>query len=78
VSGALWPRRLSLPGCYVEHLSIRCLNCDRGWAMASAPSVYDQQAHESCPCPYCGAYTLCCAESEEPLTAFLRPTERAL
>jgi hypothetical protein len=49
----------------VEQLSVRCLTCDHGWSMASSPSVYEQQALESCPCPNCGAYTLCCAEEDK-------------
>jgi hypothetical protein len=28
-------------------------------------SIYEQQTIESCPCPRCGAYTLCCQEAEE-------------
>jgi hypothetical protein len=28
-------------------------------------SLYEQQAVESCPCPRCGAYTLCCHEPRE-------------
>jgi hypothetical protein len=62
----------------VEHLSIRCLTCDHGWSMASPPSVYEQQALESCPCPYCGAYTLCCAEEERLELRRQALAERAL
>jgi hypothetical protein len=48
----------------VEHLTIRCLSCERDWSLASSPSVYEQQALESCPCPFCGGYTLCCTDEE--------------
>jgi len=34
---------------------------------AAAISLYEQQAVESCPCPHCGAYTLCCQEPNELL-----------
>jgi hypothetical protein len=45
----------------VELLSVRCLSCEQGWTTPAAFSVYEQQDQESCPCPYCGAYTLACA-----------------
>jgi hypothetical protein len=48
----------------VELLSIRCLSCGQGWTTSGALSVYEQQAQESCPCPFCAAYTLCCAEAD--------------
>jgi hypothetical protein len=48
----------------VEQRTIHCLGCERQWTMASSASVYEQQALESCPCPFCGAYTLCCGEEE--------------
>jgi hypothetical protein len=58
-------RPLSLPQVvFVEQQSIRCLSCDRGWSMPSSSSIHEQQALESCPCPFCGAYTLCCAEED--------------
>ncbi len=33
--------------------------------MVASPSVHEQQALESCPCPFCAAYTLCCPEEEK-------------
>jgi hypothetical protein len=48
----------------VELLSIRCLSCGKGWKTTSAYSVYEQQDQESCPCPFCAAYTLCCAKPD--------------
>jgi hypothetical protein len=41
------------------------VSCGRSWAVASAFSLHEQQAVESCPCPECGAYTLCCHDPEE-------------
>jgi hypothetical protein len=40
-------------------LIITCESCDQAWTVVSTFSVYEQQAVESCPCPHCGAYTLC-------------------
>lgn len=54
-------------GGSVERLTISCLNCKQGWFMTTPFSVYEQQAQESCPCPLCGSYTLCCAAPEKPL-----------
>jgi hypothetical protein len=53
-------------GCFVDS-TIRCLSCGEGWKLSRGHlfSVHGQQAQESCPCPSCGAYTLCCAEAEE-------------
>ena len=39
-------------------VEVRCLECEQGWPLPAAPTVYEQQALESCPCPYCGAYVL--------------------
>jgi hypothetical protein len=50
----------------VSPLIISCETCGRAWAVASPYSVYEQQAVESCPCPHCGAYTLCCPDQEGP------------
>jgi hypothetical protein len=47
----------------VERLTIKCASCGREWLAAAPFSVYEQQAVESCPCPHCGAYTLCCHET---------------
>ncbi|HEV3263124.1 MAG TPA: hypothetical protein VG013_40190 [Gemmataceae bacterium] len=41
---------------------ISCDSCGQVWAVASAFSLYEQLAIESCPCPQCGAYTLCLPE----------------
>jgi hypothetical protein len=49
----------------MEQLSIHCLDCERGWSVTAPFSVHEQQALESCPCPFCGAYTVCCAEAEK-------------
>jgi MinD superfamily P-loop ATPase len=46
----------------VSPLTISCETCGRSWAVASPYSVYEQQAVESCPCPHCGACTLCCPD----------------
>ena len=46
-------------------LTITCASCGQGWLVANTFSVYEQQAVESCPCPHCGAYTLCCQESAD-------------
>src|SRR5205807_2317799 len=54
--------RLVLLGCPVTRLTISCDSCGRVWAVASAYSLYEQLAVESCPCPQCGAYTLCLPE----------------
>ena len=47
----------------MERLTISCASCGQAWAAAVPFSVYEQQAVESCPCPHCGAYTLCCQEA---------------
>ena len=54
-------------GCrwYVNVLTIACESCDHSWTVASGLSVFQRQAVESCPCPRCGAYTLCCQGSSE-------------
>ena len=41
------------------------MSCGQDWMIANSFSVYEQQAVESCPCPHCGAYTLCCREPAE-------------
>jgi hypothetical protein len=43
---------------------VLCRSCLRTWALPLAATVYAQQALESCPCPFCGAYTLSCIGSE--------------
>lgn len=42
----------------MEALRVQCLECERGWNAPSGLSVYEQQALESCPCPFCGACVL--------------------
>jgi hypothetical protein len=42
----------------VERLTISCGACGHDWQVATAFSLYEQQAVESSPCPGCGAYTL--------------------
>ena len=70
--------RFSLCRWVVETVSIRCVNCGGGWTTPTHFSVYEQQAQESCPCPFCGAYTLCCAEAEaDRPRALARPDVRA-
>ena len=58
-------RSCSHPGCPVDRLTIKCASCGQAWLTAVPFSVYEQQAVESCPCPHCGAYTLCCREPDE-------------
>jgi hypothetical protein len=53
--------------CIVGRLTIKCASCGHEWMTAAAISLYEQQAVESCPCPHCGAYTLCCQEPNELL-----------
>src|SRR6516162_3876112 len=45
---------------FVPVLRIHCASCGRAWTVAGGNSAYEQQAVESCPCPICGGYTLCC------------------
>lgn len=61
----------SLPssGCFVDINAISCLNCGRTWPVGLSTSVYEQQSQESCPCPYCGSYTLCYTESSRKTRA---------
>jgi hypothetical protein len=52
----------------VERLTIACVSCGRTWTVTPTFSIYQQQAVESCPCPHCGAYTLCCGPADgEPV-----------
>ncbi|HKI31978.1 MAG TPA: hypothetical protein VKA46_08920 [Gemmataceae bacterium] len=46
-------------------LTITCVSCGQAWTVAHTFSIYEQQAVESCPCPDCGAYTLCCHDPTE-------------
>src|SRR5207249_2728784 len=46
----------------VSRLNIACASCGHTWTVSHLFSLYEQQAVESCPCPGCGAYTLCCQE----------------
>ena len=59
-------------------VKIMCVSCGQGWNVASTFSLYEQQAVESCPCPECGAYTLCFREPfEEPaFPRVYRPASR--
>jgi hypothetical protein len=52
----------------VIRLTIRCMSCGQRWTLAKAFTLYEQQSVESCPCPQCGAYTLCCEEPVEQPT----------
>jgi len=56
----------------VDRLTVNCVNCGQNWKVANHFSLYEQQAVESCPCPRCGAYTLCCHRPGES-----RPVELA-
>ena len=59
-------------------LLITCVSCGQAWTVAHTFSIYEQQAVESCPCPHCGAYTLCChAEDGEPASV-LFPVDHPL
>ena len=51
---------------------MECLECGRGWSLPFGPSVYEQQALESSPCPYCGACVLAVKEEESPREAALK------
>jgi len=46
----------------VVQLTISCASCGQSWSVPTPFSIYEQQSVESCPCPHCGAYTLCCRE----------------
>src|SRR5205085_1119131 len=52
-------------GVSVVPLTITCVSCGQAWTVAHTFSIYEQQAVESCPCPDCGAYTLCCHDPNE-------------
>jgi hypothetical protein len=52
-------------GFSVVRLTITCVSCGQTWTVAHTFSIYEQQAVESCPCPDCGAYTLCCHDPAE-------------
>jgi hypothetical protein len=41
------------------------MSCGQKWLVSNNFSIYEQQAVESCPCPRCAAYTLCCHEPRE-------------
>jgi hypothetical protein len=49
----------------VIRLTIHCVSCGQRWTLAKTFTLYEQQSVESCPCPQCGAYTLCCEEPGE-------------
>jgi hypothetical protein len=50
----------------VSPSTITCVSCGHAWTAAGAFSVYERQAVEACPCPDCGAYTLCCHDPLAP------------
>jgi hypothetical protein len=64
-------------GVSVMRLTITCVSCGQSWTVAHTFSIYEQQAVESCPCPDCGAYTLCCHDPGEPEVLEGRRTPRA-
>ena len=43
-------------------LTLACDSCGRSWAGARADCVYERLTVATCPCPSCGAYTLCLRE----------------
>jgi len=49
----------------VVPLTITCVSCGQAWTVSHTFSIYERQAVESCPCPDCGAYTLCCHDPSE-------------
>lgn len=40
--------------------AVWCGSCELRWPRVENVTDYEQQAIESRPCPYCGAYTLSC------------------
>jgi len=63
-----WGGRFLFSGWFVQSVTIHCRSCGGQWKAAMTASVYEKQAVESCPCPFCAAYTLCCVEpAEHPL-----------
>jgi hypothetical protein len=48
-------------------LSIACDSCGRSWPRARADCVYERLTIATCPCPACGAYTLCLREPGRPV-----------
>ncbi len=48
----------------MSQLSVECMECGKGWSLPCGPSVYEQQALESCPCPFCGACVLAVTADE--------------
>src|SRR5262249_51323168 len=51
----------SRSGWFVDVLAIRCVSCGQAWSAPLSYSVYERQALESCPCPQCSSYPLCCS-----------------
>ncbi|HEY1376454.1 MAG TPA: hypothetical protein VGF55_06650 [Gemmataceae bacterium] len=47
-------------------LTIACDSCGRSWPAARADCVYERLAVATCPCPACGAYTLCLRDPPRP------------
>jgi hypothetical protein len=56
----------------VSPFTITCVSCGHAWTAPGGGSVYERQAVEACPCPDCGAYTLCC---RDPQLAAAPPAE---
>jgi hypothetical protein len=47
-------------------LDLACESCGAAWTAARADCVYERLAVASCPCPKCGAYTLCLRDPRPP------------
>jgi hypothetical protein len=47
-------------------LTLACDSCGRAWPAARADCVYERLSVATCPCPGCGAYTLCLREPRRP------------
>jgi hypothetical protein len=46
----------------MRFLTLACDSCGRTWPSARADCVYERLTIATCPCPSCGAYTLCLRE----------------
>jgi hypothetical protein len=47
-------------------LTLACDSCGQSWPGARADCVYERLNIATCPCPSCGAYTLCLREPQPP------------
>jgi hypothetical protein len=47
-------------------LTLACESCGSTWPAARADCVYERLAVATCPCPSCGAYTLCLRDPRPP------------